>query len=168
MDYLWLTIGIIVLFVGIIGCVLPVIPGPTVAWASLLILQLKKNPPFDSEFLVIMGVIMAAVTALDYIVPVIGTKKFGGSKTGVRGSMIGLIVAVIILPFLGITLGPFGLLGIIFGPFIGAYVGETMSGKESNTALRAAFGSFIGFLAGTMMKLAYSIVVAFYFFGSLF
>lgn len=168
MDYLWLTIGIIVLFVGIIGCVLPVIPGPTVAWASLLILQLKKNPPFDAEFLVIMGVIMAAVTALDYIVPVIGTKKFGGSKQGVRGSMIGLIVAVIILPFLGITLGPFGLLGIIFGPFIGAYVGEIMSGKESNTALRAAFGSFIGFLAGTIMKLAYSIVVAFYFFGSLF
>jgi len=82
--------------------------------------------------------------------------------------MIGLVAGIIILPALGIVLGPFGILGIILGPFIGAYAGEKMTGKDSNTALKSAFGSFIGFLAGTFMKLVYSIVAGIYFFTGLF
>ena len=111
---------------------------------------------------------MAAVTILDYVVPVLGTKKFGGSKMGVRGSTIGLIVGVIVLPFLGITLGPFGLLGLILGPYIGAYAGERMSGKDTKAANRAAFGSFIGFITGVVMKLTYAGVIAWYFFSNAF
>ncbi len=162
MDWLWITISIIIVFVGIIGAVLPVIPGPIVAFASLLILQLKEVNPFTEKFLVIMGLVAAAVTALDYVVPVYGTKKFGGSKAGIRGSMIGLIVGIIILPMLGIVIGPFGILGIILGPFVGAYIGESMTGKDSNAAFKAAFGSFIGFLTGTFMKFVYAIICAFY------
>lgn len=163
MDWLWITLGLMVLFTGIIGCILPVIPGPAVSFASLLLLQLTTPPPFTAEKLVILGLIMGAVTALDYVVPVYGTKKFGGSKAGVRGSIIGLVVGIIILPFMGITIGPFGLLGIILGPFVGAYIGEKSTGKDSNSAMRAAIGSFIGFLTGTLMKLAYSGVVTYYF-----
>ncbi|MFC2101198.1 DUF456 family protein, partial [Bacteroidota bacterium] len=129
MDFLWIAIGIIILIVGIIGCVLPVIPGPAVSFVSLLILQLKHDAPFSVRTLFILGLIMVTVTILDYVVPVIGTKKFGGSKLGVRGSTIGLIIAVIILPIMGIVIGPFGLFGLILGPFLGAYVGETMTGK---------------------------------------
>ncbi|MBE9491255.1 MAG: DUF456 domain-containing protein [Bacteroidetes bacterium] len=167
MDILWITIGIILLIVGIIGCILPIIPGQAISYFSLLMLQLTKKAPFNENFLVIMALIMVGVTIMDYVVPIYGTKKFGGTKKGLWGSAIGLIFGIIILPFMGIVIGPFGILGIILGPFAGAYIGESMAGRDSKTALRAAFGSFIGFLAGTMMKLAYSIIVAYYFFSNI-
>lgn len=168
MDWLWITIGILLIITGLLGALIPGIPGPPLSFIALLLLQFTKEPPFSSNFLVLMGVIMVAVTLLDYVVPIYGTKKFGGSRQGVRGSTIGLIVGVFVLPALGIIIGPFGLLGIILGPFIGAYLGERSAGKDSNAAWKAAFGSFIGFLAGTFMKIAYSIVAGVYFFIGLF
>ena len=168
MDALWIILGIISLLIGIAGAIIPGIPGPAIAYLSLIFLQLTGKSPFEENFLVIMGLIMAGVTVLDYIVPVYGTKKFGGSKRGMWGSTIGLIFGIFILPATGIVLGPFGLFGIILGPFLGAYIAETTGGKDSNTAFRAAFGSFIGFLTGTFMKLVYVVVVAFYFFANLF
>lgn len=168
MDILWIIVGIILVLVGIIGAIVPGIAGPIVSFAALLVLQLKKMPPFEEDTLVIFGVIAAAVTFLDYVVPVWGTKKFGGTKMGVRGSTIGLLVAFFGLPLLGIVIGPFGLLGIILGPFVGAYIGESMAGNDSRVAMRSAIGSFIGFLGGTLMKLAYSIIAAYYFFVNAF
>jgi hypothetical protein len=87
------------------------------------------------------AIIVIIVAILDYVVPVWGTRKYGGTKAGVRGSIIGLIIGIFFLP-----LGPFGLFGIIGGPFIGAWIGEIFAGQEHNKALRAAFGSFVGFL----------------------
>ena len=109
-----------------------------------------------------MGLICAVITVLDYVVPVWGTKKFGGTKAGTRGSTIGMIVGILVLPMLGIVLGPFGILGILGGPFVGAYIGEKMGGTPDDKAWRSAFGSFIGFLTGTLMKVVYTLVVGFY------
>ena len=163
MDFIWIIIGILLILVGIAGAIIPGIPGPIVSFFGLLILQLRETPPFSEELLVIMGLIAAAVTFLDYVVPIWGTKKFGGTKMGVRGSIVGLIVGIIGLPILGIVIGPLGLFGIILGPFVGAYIGESMAGTDSTNAMRSAVGSFIGFIAGTFMKLVYSLVVAYYF-----
>lgn len=168
MDFIWIIVGIILILVGIAGAIIPGVPGPIISFVALLVLQLRNNPPFDEKLLVIMGIISAAVTVLDYVVPIWGTKKFGGSKMGVRGSIVGLIIGIIGLPILGIVIGPFGIIGILLGPFVGAFVGESMAGKDSTTAMRSAVGSFIGFLGGTLMKLAYSIVVGYYFFAALF
>lgn len=167
MDIILIVIGIILLIIGFIGCVLPVLPGQAIAYLSLIMLELTDKAPFEEDFLVIMALIMVAVTVLDYVVPVWGTKKFGGTKRGLWGSAIGLVFGIIILPITGITLGPFGIFGIILGPFVGAYIGESMGGTESNKAFRAAFGSFIGFITGTIMKLAYSAIVAYFFFSNL-
>lgn len=114
------------------------------------------------SFLAVMAFVAVVITVLDYVVPIWGTKKFGGTKAGVRGSTIGLIVSMFVLPVLGITIGPFGLLGVLAGPFVGAYLGEMLGGTSTEAALKSAFGSFVGFLAGTLMKLAYGIVVAVY------
>jgi len=168
MDILWIIVGVILILVGLIGAIIPGIAGPVISFLGLVVLQLKKQAPFSEEELVIFGLIAAAVTVLDYVVPIWGTKNFGGTKMGVRGSTVGLIVAFIGLPILGIVIGPFGLLGIILGPFVGAYIGESMSGQDSRVAMRSAIGSFIGFLGGTFMKLVYSIVVGYYFFAALF
>ena len=164
MDWLFITLGIIFLLVGLIGAILPGLPGPTISYIGLIFLELTKRVDQSTEFLVIMGLIMAIVTLLDYVVPIYGTKRFGGTKRGVWGSTIGLIIGIFVLPALGIVLGPFGLIGIIAGPFLGAYIGEATSGMDSGQAFKAAIGSFIGFLTGTFMKLAYSVVVGVYFF----
>ncbi len=168
MDFIWIIVGIVLILVGIAGAIIPGIPGPIVSFVALLLLQLRENPPFEQDLLVILGLIAAGVTFLDYVVPIWGTKKFGGSKMGVRGSLVGLIVGIIGLPILGIVIGPFGIISILLGPFVGAYIGESMAGKGSTTAMRSAIGSFIGFVAGTLMKLVYSFVISYYFLASLF
>lgn len=162
MDVLLIVFCLILALVGIIGAVVPGLPGTPLSFVALILLHLTKAFDYSSKFLIIMGALALIITLLDYYIPIAGTKKFGGTKAGVRGSMYGLIAGVFVLPFLGIVLGPFGLFGIILGPFVGAYIGEKSAGQADNKAMRAAFGSFIGFLAGTLMKVAFGIVVLVY------
>lgn len=152
-DLLWIILGSIFLIVGIIGCILPVIPGQILSWGALLFLQLTENPPFTTNFMVTWAMITAGVTLLDYYVPIWGTKQLGGSKRGIWGATIGLVIGIFFFP-------PFGL---IIGPFVGAYLGELTAGKDSKTAFRSGLGSFVGFVAGTMMKLAISFVMGYHF-----
>ncbi len=152
MDVFWLVLGIILLLAGLIGCLLPLLPGPPLAYMALLVLQLRTEPPFSLNFLLLWAVLVALVTLLDYVIPVYGTKKFGGTQAGVWGCTLGLLA--------GFWLGP---LGIIIGPFVGAFVGEWLVDRNSEKALRAAIGSFIGFLAGTVLKLVVCGVMAYYF-----
>ena len=154
--------AIVVIIIGLIGDIIPGIPGTPVSYLALLLLHWTDRISYSSSFLVITGLICAVITFLDYVVPVWGTKKFGGTKAGTRGSTIGLIVGVLVLPLFGIVLGPFGLIGILGGPFVGAYIGEKMGGTPDNKAWRSAFGSFIGFMAGTLMKIAYTLVIGYY------
>ena len=167
MDWVWITLGILSVLVGIFGAILPAVPGPLISFLALVFLQLTERSPFSEKFLLTMGVIMAVVTVLDYIVPVYGTRKFGGTRRGMWGSTIGLIAGIIVLPVLGIVIGPFGIFGIILGPFLGAYIAEQTGGKSSDQAMRAAIGSFVGFLVGTLMKLVYSVIAGIYFFVEL-
>ncbi len=144
MDIILVILGLACMVIGILGCFLPIVPGPPISFFSLLLLEWTEKSPFDSETLWTWALITAVVTALDYIVPIYGTKKFGGTKKGVWGSTIGLVVGLFFFP-------PFG---IIIGPFVGAFIGEMSTGKATNeAALRSAFGSFIGFLVGTLLKL---------------
>jgi uncharacterized protein len=142
MDYVWIIVGGILLIAGMIGCFLPVLPGPPLAFFGLLIQQLKSSSPFSTRFIVIVLVVTIIITILDYIIPVYSTKKYGGSKYGVWGCTIGLVI--------GLWLGP---LGIIAGPFVGAFLGELIASTEPAQAFKAATGSFIGFLTGTFLKL---------------
>jgi uncharacterized protein YqgC (DUF456 family) len=152
MDILLTTLGAICILVGIIGSFIPVIPGPPLSWLGLLLLYNTEEVPFDLWFIVVTGVIALLATLLDYYLPVVGTKKYGGSKRGVWGAIIGLFVAVF-FPILG----PFG---ILIWPFLGAFLGELSQQKSQKNAFRAAWGSFLGFLAGTLIKLGISLVYA--------
>lgn len=144
--------------IGIIGCLIPVLPGPPISYAGLLLLQLTSKHPFSTRFLIIYGILTVFVFVVDYVIPVYGTKKLQGSKYGIWGSAIGLIIGILFfLPF-----------GIIVGPLLGAFLGELVTGKDIARALKSAMGSFVGFLAGTAMKLVLSITMAYYFVISLF
>ena len=150
MDIALLVLGIILMLTGIIGSFLPVLPGPPISWLGLLVLYLTKAIPYDWVFLGITLVIALVVFALDYIIPAIGTKKFGGTKAGMIGTTLGLLVAIF-FPVLGIF-------GIVVWPFVGAFVGELINKADQKTAFKAAFGSFIGFLTGTFLKFMLSII----------
>lgn len=139
------------MLVGILGSILPLLPGPPLCFVALLIQQLRTEPPFTAKFLWIWAGITVVVTALDYIIPLYGTRKFGGSKYGIWGCTIGLLA--------GFWLGP---LGIIIGPFAGAFIGEMIARNNSDHAFKAAWGSFVGFLLGTLLKLIVCFVMAWY------
>ena len=156
MDILWIVLGVIFILAGIAGCILPFLPGPPLCFVGLWMQQLKADPPFTIKFLVIWALVTVAVTVLDYIVPLYGTKKFGGTNYGVWGATIGLIG--------GFWFGP---VGIILGPFVGAFIGELLANSSSQQALKAAFGSFVGFLFGTMLKLVVCLVMVWYFITNL-
>jgi uncharacterized protein YqgC (DUF456 family) len=144
MDIALLIIGFILMFVGVLGSFLPVLPGTPLSWIGLFLLYLTKAVPDDWFFLGITLAIAIMVFVLDYIIPVWGTKKFGGSKWGMIGTTVGLLIALI-FPVLGFF-------GIIIWPFLGALTGELINKADQKTALKAAFGSFLGFLTGTFLK----------------
>lgn len=150
MDIALLIIGFIFMLVGIIGSFLPVLPGPPISWIGLLLLYLTKAIPDNWWVLGVTLAIALIVFTLDYVIPAMGTKKFGGTKAGVVGTTIGLLVALV-FPILG----P---LGIIIWPFVGALVGELLNKADKKTATKAAFGSFLGFLTGTFLKFMVAIV----------
>jgi len=159
MEALIITLGIITLIIGYVSCVLPPLPGPPLAFIALLLLHFLIEPVnIPSWMLWTLGIISIIVTILDYFVAIWGTEKFGGSKAGIRGSFIGLIIGIFFLtPFLG----P---LSIIAGPFLGAVVGELISGNDPEIALKSGVGSFVGFLLGLGMKLIVTSIIAFQFF----
>ncbi len=161
MEFLIYLLAVVCIIVGIIGDVVPGLPGVPISYAAMILIHFFTGINYDYEVLIIYGIVCLLITILDYFVPIWGTKKFGGTKAGVRGSTIGLIIGVLVLPLLGIVIGPFGLIGIIAGPFVGAYIGEKMSGVDDTLAWRSAFGSFVGFVAGTLLKVVYSLVVGF-------
>lgn len=156
MDLLWTVIASCFMIAGIVGSVVPFLPGPPLSYVGLLILQLRETTAFSTKFLLIWLAIVIVIVVLDYLVPVYGTKKFGGSKYGMWGCTIGLIA--------GFWFGP---IGIIAGPFVGAFVGELLANNESDRALKAALGSFIGFLFSTLLKLVTCLVMGWYFIKAL-
>ena len=158
MDYLLIILGSVFMIAGILGCVLPVLPGPPLSYLGLLFLHFTEKYQFSPRFLLVWGVITLVVFLLDYIIPAWGTKKFGGSKFGVWGSIAGLLIGLFFFPPVG----------IIAGPFAGAVIGDLIAGKKTESALRSRFGSFVGFVLGTLVKLIASGLMAWHFIKMLF
>jgi uncharacterized protein YqgC (DUF456 family) len=173
MDIILIIIWIIALFAGIIGDFLPILPGPILSYLAILVLQIADKP-FSTEFMIILAIICILITTVDYIIPILGTKKMWWTKRGTKWSTIWLIVWIIILPILWITLWPFGLIWLFWWPFLGAYIWEKLyqshhKQKTNNRqALKAAFGSLLWFASGILLKLIYTIVIAIYFFPKAF
>lgn len=140
MDYVWISCGVVCLLFGFFGCLMPILPGPVLAYAALLLL-LPTSHPVGTWALAAGAVAVVVSMALDYLVPAAGARKFGGSAWGVWGCVLGVLVGMFFLPF-----------GLVLGPFLGAFIGELVGGKKARSALKAGFGAFLGFLTGVLLK----------------
>lgn len=148
MDILLIVFAFLLLVAGIAGCVLPLLPGPPLAYAGILLLHLTDKVHFTTPQLVIWLVVVIVLQVVDYITPLLGSKYSGGTSFGNRACMAGTLLGLFFMPW-----------GVIVGPFIGAVVGEMLGGQDLSHAIRAGIGTLLGFLVGTLLK----VIVCFYF-----
>ena len=151
MNTFLVILAFVCLVLGLIGCVMPALPGTPLSFIGLLILHFTDAAEFSSAFLWTWAGIAVLLQVLDFFIPAWGTKRYGGSRYGVWGTTIGLVIGFFFAPW-----------GIVVGPFLGALVAELIGGKRSEEALRAAWGSFIGFLIDTLLKVICCSMMLFY------
>lgn len=149
-NTLFIILALVSGIVGLLGSVLPAMPGPPFSYAALLLLLPCDGESISSLTLWITGIFFVVVFVLDYVAPVWMTNLTGGSKQATIGSMIGLVVGLFFLPW-----------GLIVGPFVGAFIGEMMKSASKGKALKVALMSFVGFLLTTGMKIIYGSVMLF-------
>ena len=137
------------LLLGIIGSILPIIPGPPISFLAILILHFFSPYKFNESDLGFLLFVVLIISFLDYWLQLYGVKRFGGGKLSSNGTIIGLLIGIFILPPLG----------VIIGPFIGAFIGAKLEKKEN--PIKVAIGSILGFLGGVFLKIFTSIYIAF-------
>ena len=154
MTTVLIIIGLLIALAGLVGCLFPIIPGPPLSYLSLIILSYAKNwEVFSANFLMFMAGAALVVTLLDYVVAAGGARRYGASKFGVWGSLIGMFVGIVFFPPLGMFIGALG----------GAFLGELFAGKSGDEALRAGWGVFVGTLLGIGIKIAFCGAVLFFY-----
>ena len=152
METLLIIAALLCGIIGIIGSVVPVLPGVTISFVGMICAYLTDGTSITQGMLWMWGAIMVIVSILDYILPGYFSKMFGGSKAGVTGATIGV--------FVGLFMGP---VGIIFGPFLGAIAGEMLNQKRTlDEAIKVGFGSLISFIVGTGIKLVVTGMMMYY------
>lgn len=154
LETIAIIIGSIFVLLGIAGCVLPILPGPVLSFLGLLLLALLKHfsPPLTLTLIMIMALLTLVVTVGDYVIPLWGAERYGATKWGIWGSVIGMAIGIFFSPF-----------GMLLGAFIGAVAVEWLVQKEKGRAIKAGWGVFIGSLVGTALKLGVSGMMAYYF-----
>ncbi|MBQ3319873.1 MAG: DUF456 domain-containing protein [Spirochaetia bacterium] len=150
MSVALIVIAYILGIAGIIGSVVPGLPGPPISWAGLLVAYFAKS--ITTTTLLIWLAITIIVTVLDYVIPAKFTRMSGGSKAGSWGATIGLLAGIL-----------FTAVGMIAGCFAGALVGELIFGRrEPGASFKSALGAFAGVMAGTGIKLVATVTMMFY------
>lgn len=151
MDIFLSILALLLAMLGIVGCILPVIPGVILSFGGVLFIYFTSFSTLSLATLCLAAVLAVAVTIADFILPGYMTRKMGGSRAGIVGATVGMIV--------GLLFG--GFIGIIVGPVACAYFGEVLfGGSTSRKALRSAWGSFLAFIFGTGLKMAISVWMA--------
>jgi len=151
MEIFIIILSILFCIIGLIGSFTPIVPAPLTCWVSFLILKLSGVIYISNFFIIFTFMISISIFLIDFLLPSIGAKKFGGSKKGIFGCTIGLILGFVFL----------GIIGSLFGSIIGAFIGESINKSDLKSRLNASIGAFIAFITGVFLKLSVSIVFLF-------
>lgn len=154
LEGITIVISSILMLLGLAGSILPILPGPPLSFIGLFLLALLKHflPPLTPTLVIILAIVTILVVVMDYIIPLLGAKKYGASKWGVWGSVLGLAIGIFWSPF-----------AMLVGAFIGAVVVEWLMGKKKGEALRAGWGVVMGTLFATILRLGVSGMITYYF-----
>lgn len=147
MSIVYLILSGVLIMMGLVGCFIPIIPGPIVAFCGLLCIISTSHAPTLAT-LVILGFFTLVVTVLDYVVPAWGAKRFNCSKLGTWGCVIGTFLGLLFVPF-----------GLLLGPFCGAFIGELIARKPIKAAVLGGVGAFLGFLSGVLIKVIACVIM---------
>jgi len=158
-DILVALAAFALLAIGGLGSVLPILPGPPLSFAGLwLYAWWTDYEKLTPTVLVVFGILTLLTFVTDALSPALGAKGYKASSWGVIGSFIGAFAGVFVM-------GP---VGIILGPFIGAFAGEMLHSRNMQRSTRVAWGSFVGFVVGSLFKLAVIVGMLVYMIYSLF
>ncbi|MCP4680931.1 MAG: DUF456 domain-containing protein [Desulfobacterales bacterium] len=159
MTIILIIFGLLLALLGLVGCILPVIPGPALSFLALIVLSWAKHwEPFSLSLLIIMAALTIAVTFLDYVIPAMRAKRYGASKSAIWLSIIGMLLGILFFP-------PWGM---IIGAFAGALLGELVGGKDKKQALKSGWGIFVGNMIGMGLKLAFCGIMLFLYIKEMF
>ena len=154
LEGITIVIGSILMLLGLAGSILPILPGPPLSFIGLFLLALLKHfsPPLTPTLVIVLAIVTILVIVMDYVIPLLGAKKYGASKWGVWGSVLGMAIGIFWSPF-----------AMLLGAFIGAVVVEWLVGKTKGEALRAGWGVVVGTLFATVLRLGVSGMMTYYF-----
>jgi len=154
LEGITIVIGSTLMLLGLVGSILPILPGPPLSFIGLFLLALLKHfsPPLTPTLVIILAIVTILVIAMDYILPLLGAKRYGASKWGIWGSVLGMVIGIFWSP-----------LGMLLGAFIGAVAIEWLVGKKKEEALRAGWGVMMGTLLVTILRLGVSGMMTYYF-----
>lgn len=154
LEILAILIGSLLMLLGLIGSVLPVLPGPPLSFIGLFLLALVKNfsPPLTLALVILLGIVTVLMITMDYVLPLLGAKRYGASKWGVWGSVSGMLIGMFLSP-----------LAVLLGAFFGAVVAEWLAGKTKGESFRAGWGVMMGTLFATIMRLGFAGLMIYYF-----
>ncbi len=156
-EVLIIIVGVVLSLLGLLGCLLPALPGPPLNYIAILLINFTGIAEFSTRFLIVYLLLNIVVIVFDYVLPVFGAKFYGASKKGIWGSVVGLIIGTFFFP-------PFGM---IFGVLIGAVTGELIAGKSESEALKDGLATFAASLVMIVAKLVLSGIMTFYFVKSI-
>ena len=143
MDILLIVLGAVCMLLGLLGCVLPALPGPPVSYVGLLLLHCTDRIQFSLAEMLVLLLLVIVAQVLDYFIPILGSKYSGGTRWGSWGAFVGSVLGLFFLPA-----------GLFLGPFLGAVAGELLGAADLARALKSGIGALAGFLLGTVLKLS--------------
>ena len=143
-----LIIAILLCLIGLAGCIVPGLPGPPLNYAGMLIVQYVLKP-FETYTLIIFAVLTAVILVIDYLLPIWFAKKFGATKQGIWGSVIGMVVGFFFTP-----------IGMILGLLMGAIIGDLMAGRTTKQAATSGIATFFGTLLSVGLKLGVAGIIS--------
>ena len=143
MDIFLIILSVLFMVVGLLGCILPALPGPPLSYVGFLLLHFTDKVQFSTTKIWALLALVVIAQVIDYFIPVLGSKYSGGTKWGSWGAFIGSVVGFFFLPW-----------GLLLGPFLGAVVGELLGDADMKSALKSGTGALLGFILGTVLKVA--------------